>query len=438
MHTGTDGAGSMQNAPIPAIIRSMNGAELLRSVGLMPDGPAVLGRPTRAGFPGVYVVELGNSFGSAPIDMVRVGKWIERVPSLRLDDERPTSKQLAARLAAFWLPGQTVVFVGSSTGTVSGKLRALDAQVLGEPRPHASAQWLKALRPDVVDRLRVWWAATDAPEEYEDALLDAFVESVAVPERQALADTMVVLPWANQRRPGGERRRSGLANATLPLERAAPPPPTSVVDLPPGAADGVAEARNTGTLRRTNASPPAQRAPTRATRSAPATPRPRTPRPAPSRRPEIAPVQLTADGMTRLHAELTDLTTVRRPQVIERIVRGRELGDLKENAEYQSAREEQSFLEGRIQALEERLRHAVVVEAPTHATRVVLGSKVRTEFLDEEIAFEIVGSSEADAGAGRISDVSPVGRALLGRSVGDEAIVMTPRGEARYRILAIE
>ena len=149
-------------------------------------------------------------------------------------------------------------------------------------------------------------------------------------------------------------------------------------------------------------------------------------------------MQLTADGLARLQTEHEELTTVRRPQVVERIARARELGDLRENAEYSSAREEQSFLEGRIQSLEERLRHAVVVGAPSQANRVELGSKVRTAFLDDEIVFEIVGSSETDASAGRISDVSPVGRALIGRAVGDEAIVMTPRGEARYRVLAIE
>jgi transcription elongation factor GreA len=149
-------------------------------------------------------------------------------------------------------------------------------------------------------------------------------------------------------------------------------------------------------------------------------------------------VQLTAEGLARHEAELEELTTIRRPNVVDRIARARELGDLKENAEYSSAREEQSFLEGRVQALEELLRNAVVVEASSDANRVTLGSKVRTEFLDEEIAFEIVGSSEANAGAGRISDVSPVGRALIGRSVGEEVILMTPRGEARYRIVAIE
>jgi transcription elongation factor GreA len=428
----------MHVAPFPAIIRPMNGGELLRSVGLMPDGPAVLGRPTGASSPGVYVVELGSAAGAAPIDLVRVGKWIERLPELRLDGERPTSKQLASRLAGFWLPTQTIVFVGSSTGTVSGRLRALEAHVLGDPKPHAAAQWLKALRADVVERLRVWWAATDAPEEYEDALLETFGERVPEVERRALPDASVVLPWANLRRPSGDRRRTGLTGAMLPVERAPTLPPTTLVELPPGDADGVPETRNTGTVRRTNAAPPPPRPPARSRPAAAAAPRPRTPRASPGQRPAVAPVQLTADGLARHQAELEQLTTVRRPQVIERIARARELGDLKENAEYSSAREEQSFLEGRIQALEERLRNAVVVEAPVDANRVGLGSRVRTAFLDEEIAFEIVGSSEADPSAGRISDVSPVGRALIGRSVGDEAIVVTPRGEARYRILTIE
>ena len=139
-----------------------------------------------------------------------------------------------------------------------------------------------------------------------------------------------------------------------------------------------------------------------------------------------------------MQAELTELTTVRRPQVIDRIVRAREHGDLKENADYSSAREEQSFLEGRVQAIQERLRNVVVVETPAHASRVAIGSRVITEFLDERFTFEIVGSDEADPAAGRISNASPVGRALIGRSVGDEAIVQTPRGEARYRVVAIE
>ena len=198
----------------------MNGGELIRSVGLMPDGPAVLGRPTSASAPGVYVVELASPVGTAPLDMVRVGLWIERVPGLRLDGERPTSKQLAGRLGGFWLPSQTVRVRRHRRAARSraGSERSTPTS-WATPKPHAAAQWLKALRADVVDRMRVWWAATDAPEEYEDALLEAFGESVTEAERKALTDATVVLPWANQRRPSGDRRESGLTDATLPIER---------------------------------------------------------------------------------------------------------------------------------------------------------------------------------------------------------------------------
>lgn len=408
----------------------MNGGELLGHVGLLADGPAVLGRPARAALGGVYVIELPAPLPAAPLDIARIGKWIERVPDLRLDGEPPTAKQLASRLAAFWLPSQTVLFVGSSTASIAGRLRALDAHVLGDPKPHAAAQWLKALRPDT---LRAWWAATDAPEEYEDALMEAFAEQISAEERRALPDQDVVLPWANLRRPAGARKRTGLTGTVIPIVPDAPRPPTTVVELPPGDAVGVPEARNSGTVRRTNVVPPRPRAPRE-----PAAPRPRAPKLSPRSRPAAEPVHFTADGLDRMRAELTELTTVRRPQVIERIVRAREHGDLKENADYTAAREEQSFLEGRVQAIEERLRLAVVVESPSETHRVVIGSRVTTEFLDEQVVYEIVGSDEADPAAGRISNASPVGRALLGKAVGDEAVVQTPRGEARYRVVAIE
>src|SRR3954447_23092672 len=130
---------------------------LLRAVGLMPDGPAVLGRPVRASGTGVYVVELATPLPRAPLDIAVLGKWIERRETLRVDGERPTSKTLAARIAAFWVPSSPVVFVGSSDRSIAGRIGALERHVLGDRQPHASAQWLKALR---IDGMRVWWAAT--------------------------------------------------------------------------------------------------------------------------------------------------------------------------------------------------------------------------------------------------------------------------------------
>ncbi len=412
----------------------ISGAALLRAVGLMPDGPGVLGRPIRASGTGVYVVELPAPLPRAPIDHAIVGKWIEGLPGLRLDGERPTSKALVARLAAFWLPSSQVLFVGATDQSISGRISALEHHVLGERRPHPSAQWLKTLR---AEGLRVWWAHTEAPEEYEDALLAAFSDTVPAAERAALYDQSVALPFANLRTPSGSRKHTGITGAVPPEEKVAPPPPTRVVQLPPGDADGVPEARGTGSTRRTNVTPPPAARP----RSRPAAVRtvPSTrisSATAGAGRPPVSVVELTPDGHARLLAEHHDLTQTRRPDVIDRIKKARELGDLKENADYTSAREEQSFLEGRVQALEAQLRHAVVIQ-PTDGTRVALGSRVLVEVDGEESEFTVVGPAESDPRNGRISSASPVGRALMGRSAGDDAAVETPRGSVRYRVLSI-
>jgi transcription elongation factor GreA len=129
---------------------------------------------------------------------------------------------------------------------------------------------------------------------------------------------------------------------------------------------------------------------------------------------------------------------VRRPAVVARIRAARELGDLKENAEYHAAREEQSFLEGRIQAIEAILRQHVVVDAPAAGTSTIhVGSTVTVDDGSGEMTWTIVGPTEANPAEGRISLASPVGAALLGRSVGDDVPVRTPRGEIRYRVVAI-
>jgi transcription elongation factor GreA len=122
---------------------------------------------------------------------------------------------------------------------------------------------------------------------------------------------------------------------------------------------------------------------------------------------------------------------------VARIKTAREHGDLKENAEYHAAREEQSFLEGRVQALEDRLRRAVIVEEVVTG-RVVIGSTVRVETDGDEIRYTLVGSTEADPAAGRLSSASPVGAALLGAVAGAEVEVRTPRGPVRYRVLSVD
>jgi transcription elongation factor GreA len=404
--------------------RPIDAPALLREVGLLADGPLPWGRPVPARGPGVFVVELSAPIGSAPLELTRVGKWLERVPELRLDGERPTSRALASRLAAFWLPGQVVVHIGASSASIGGRLAAMDRTVLGDRKPSAAGYWLKTLR-DVP--LRVWWAATDAVEEYEDALLGAFAAAVPPAERAALDPRAIepLLPFAVLRRPTGERRSTGIEGALLPEPVAAPVPEPRMVVLPDGDADG-ARGEPPERKRRVVAQPapePIRRAPTKATRTRAADP---------------ASTSLTAEGAARLQAELTELTELRRPEVIARIRAAKELGDLKENADYTAAREEQSFLEGRIQALEARLRDGVVVSAPAAGAQADLGSRVTVEVDGLTETYTLVSTAEAAPSAGRVSIMSPVGQALVGSGPGDDVTVQTPRGPVRYRVTAVE
>ena len=413
-------------------------AALFRAVGLMADGPVVWGRPVPARGSGVYVIELPAPLHHAPIELSRIGKWLEHVPGLRLDGVVPTSRALAARMAAFWLPSSRVLFIGATDGSIGGRVEAIRNTALGDRRPHAGGHWLHALTG--LEGARVWWAATRAVEESEDALLTAFAETITATERAALHDPAVVLPFANLRTATGTRKKTGLANSLVPADPVRPTPAGHVVNVAPGDADGAGRVAATraagGTVRRTP----------RATGPTPARPRatPAKPRSTAASRAAARPAPeatwVSAEGLERLKAEHAELAGPRRQEVIGRIKSAKELGDLKENADYTSAREEQSFLEGRIKAIEATLRAATVIETPAGAAaaKVSLGSTVTIEDENgERTTFVVVGSAEADPNAGRISNVSPVGRALLGRADGDDVVVATPRGEARYRIVEL-
>ncbi len=147
-------------------------------------------------------------------------------------------------------------------------------------------------------------------------------------------------------------------------------------------------------------------------------------------------VALTLEGLTKLKLELETLKTSGRKAVVARLKAACELGDLFENAEYDDARNEQSFIEGRIQELEAMVQHARVIQH--HASSVVeLGTTV-TASVDSEIeTYEIVGAAESDPSAGKISAESPIGSALLGHKVGDTVVVRTPAGEANYTVKKI-
>ena len=147
-------------------------------------------------------------------------------------------------------------------------------------------------------------------------------------------------------------------------------------------------------------------------------------------------VYLSEQGITSARAELEQLTLVERPVVVARIAAARELGDLRENAEYETARKEQSILEGRIQHLTALLRDAVRIEGSS-TSHVSLGTTVTVEDDLGEETYTIVGSHEAAPAHGRISSTSPVGRALMGRRAGDLVTVAAPSGSIGLRIVSL-
>jgi len=152
-------------------------------------------------------------------------------------------------------------------------------------------------------------------------------------------------------------------------------------------------------------------------------------------------VYLTPEGLTKLRDELDHLINVKRHALAERLHHAIQQGDLSENADYQTAKEEQGFIEGRIQELESMLLDAVVIDrSQTPRDQVGLGSHVTVteEGEDEVEAFVIVGAAESDPAQGRISNESPIGRALLGRKVGDRVTVKAPAGDMVFVIMAID
>lgn len=150
---------------------------------------------------------------------------------------------------------------------------------------------------------------------------------------------------------------------------------------------------------------------------------------------------MTAAGKEKLEQELETLKTVKRPEVIDRIKVARGFGDLSENSEYESAKDEQSALETRIATIQTQLRYAQVIDANSVATdEVSLGKKVTFVEVgdDEEETYEIVGEAEADAFNGKISNESPIATALIGKKVGDQVSVNTPGGEMQVKIVRVE
>lgn len=152
-----------------------------------------------------------------------------------------------------------------------------------------------------------------------------------------------------------------------------------------------------------------------------------------------SPSYVTEEGLEKVKQELDTLRNVKRKEIAERIERAKEMGDLSENAEYASAREEQAFLEGHVLELEAIVQNALIItHTKGNADAVEVGSVVTVESESGTRAYTIVGSNEADPLKGKISNASPLGEAFLGKRVGETVEVHAPKGVMRYTILSIE
>ncbi|NDL61403.1 transcription elongation factor GreA [Acerihabitans arboris] len=156
----------------------------------------------------------------------------------------------------------------------------------------------------------------------------------------------------------------------------------------------------------------------------------------------MTPIPMTLRGADKLREELDFLKSVRRPEIIKAIAEARAHGDLKENAEYHAARDQQGFCEGRIQEIEAKLSNAQVIDVTKMSAggRVIFGATVSIQNLDneEEQTYRIVGDDEADFKQNLISINSPMARGLVGKELGDIALIRTPGGDVEYEILKIE
>ena len=154
------------------------------------------------------------------------------------------------------------------------------------------------------------------------------------------------------------------------------------------------------------------------------------------------PIPMTQEGAEALREELKHRKSVLRAEITAAIAEARQHGDLKENAEYHAAREQQSFNEGRISEIEGKLADAQIIDVSriTPSGKVIFGSTVTLINADsgDEVRYKIVGEDEADLKAGKISVMSPIARAVIGKNVGDVAVVVTPGGELEYEVESVE
>ena len=187
---------------------------LLDGVGLRPAGRVRWGESIPCDQAGVYLVETPTLYSIAPIDIKVVSGWLERLPKLELDGRRPTPREVAARLAAFWLPSHSVIYVGATSAPIAERIGDFYATPLGDRSPHAGGHWIKTLR--LLRECWVSWAIAEDPFGSEDELLTRFAATASPSEVAALFDPEHVLPFANLEDAQKVRKRHGMRYQRAP------------------------------------------------------------------------------------------------------------------------------------------------------------------------------------------------------------------------------
>ncbi|MEA2089132.1 MAG: transcription elongation factor GreA [Patescibacteria group bacterium] len=148
---------------------------------------------------------------------------------------------------------------------------------------------------------------------------------------------------------------------------------------------------------------------------------------------------ISAEGLEKVKKELEEIKKIKRPELIKRIQEAKELGDLSENADYHSAKEDQSFMEGKILELDDLIKNSVIIDNSQKNNKIVsVGSIVKVKNSSGIQEYTITGSNEADPINGKISNESPLGKTMMDKEVGNEFLITTPNGEAKYKILEIK
>jgi hypothetical protein len=182
-------------------------------------GPVQWNSPVPTNFPGVYIVSITNdpmvlrNINQPPIDKQAIEKWILKVQHLTLDGMRPDLYLLANRISMFWLPDETIIYIGKAGTSLKARINQYYNTELGERRPHAGGHWIKTL--SILTELNVFWCPCENPEDMEEKLLDHFLKNISKETLSSLYDPQHPFPFANLEFPKGNRKKHGISGSVL-------------------------------------------------------------------------------------------------------------------------------------------------------------------------------------------------------------------------------